>query len=87
MSSKTALINSANIDYSILIGKRIKIITEQFPGQLLTTRIMSTGDNNLVLDNSGSDGKINQLIQKQNVNVSEMNNIITKEPVLISIFR
>ncbi len=69
MSSNAALINSAKIDCSILVGKRIKIITEQFPGQALTTRIMSTGDNNLVLDKSGSEGKISQLIQKQNVNV------------------
>ncbi len=69
MSSNAALINSAKIDSSILVGKRIKIITEQFPGQALTTRIMSAGDNNLVLDKSGSGGKISQLIQKQNVNV------------------
>lgn len=69
MTSNNALIKSANIDYSILVGKKIKIITEQFPGQQLTTRIMSTADNNLVLDKSGSDGKISQLIPKQNVNI------------------
>lgn len=69
MSSNTALINSARIDYSILVGKKIKIISEQFPGQVLTSRIMSMSDNNLVLDKSGSEGKINQLIQKQNVDV------------------
>ncbi len=69
MSSNTTLINSANIDYSILVGKRITIISEQFPGQVLTSRIMSSSNNNLVLDKSGSEGKINQLIPKQNVEV------------------
>lgn len=69
MSSNTAPIKSALIDYSILVGKKIKITTEQFPGQVLISRIMSTSSKNLVLDKSGSEGKINQLIQKQNVNV------------------
>ena len=69
MSSNTTLINSVDIDYSILIGKKIKILTEQFPGQSLPTRIMSTNDNHLVLDKSGADGKISQLIRKQNINV------------------
>lgn len=69
MSSNTTLINSAHIDYSILVGKKIKIMAEQFPGQMLSTRIMSMAVNHLVLDKSGSDGKISQLIQKQNVNV------------------
>ncbi|HHI02878.1 MAG TPA: hypothetical protein ENL22_05105, partial [candidate division Zixibacteria bacterium] len=69
MSSNGVLIDRAKIDCSVLVGKRIKINAEQFPGQVLTTRIMSTGGNNLVLDKSGSDGKISQLIQKQNANV------------------
>ncbi len=67
MSSNTTMIKSAHIDYSILVGKKITIITEQFPGQVLTSRIMSNSNNNLVLDKSGSEGKINQLIPKQNV--------------------
>jgi len=69
MSSDTAIINSANIDYSILVGKRITIITEQFPGKKLSSRILSTSNHSLVLDKSGSEGKINQLIQKQNVDI------------------
>ncbi|MCP4704950.1 MAG: hypothetical protein GY865_10095 [candidate division Zixibacteria bacterium] len=69
MSSNSALINSTQIDYSILLGKRIKIITEQFPGIALSTRIVSAADNKLVLDKSGSNGKISQLIQKQNAHI------------------
>jgi c-di-GMP-binding flagellar brake protein YcgR len=69
MIVKETLIDGNKIDYTILVGKNIHLITEQFPGIKLSTKIVSISDNNLVLDKSGSSGKIGQLIHRQNIMV------------------
>ncbi len=69
MIANKTLIDGNRIDYAILVGKSIQLITEQFQGIKLVTKIVSISDNNLVLDKSGSTGKINQLISRQNVMV------------------
>jgi hypothetical protein len=69
MSTDNIVISSRNVDYSKLVGREIRIRTEQFPGRLLSTRVLAVTDNNLVIDRSGSSGRIDQLINNQNVEV------------------
>ncbi len=70
MPTKKAVINGKDIDQSALIGQDVRIKTEQFPGRLLDSRIVSVSGGNLVLDRSGSSGMINQLIGNQNIEVT-----------------
>ena len=70
MPVKKAVINGKDIDQSALIGQEVRIKTEQFPGRLLDSRIVSVSSGNLVLDRSGSSGMINQLIGNQNIEVT-----------------
>jgi c-di-GMP-binding flagellar brake protein YcgR len=63
-------IKSAGIDYSRLVGREVKIRTEQFPGKLLSARVVAFTEKNLVIDRSGSSGLINDLINHQPVEVS-----------------
>ena len=69
MNTEIIVINSREIDYSKLVGREIKIRTEQFPGQMLSTKILAVTDNNLVIDRSGSCGRIDQLINNQKIEV------------------
>jgi hypothetical protein len=69
MEADSIIIDSRTIDYSRLVGREIKIRTEQFPGQLLSTRILAISENNMVLDRSGSCGRIDQLIGNQKIEV------------------
>jgi c-di-GMP-binding flagellar brake protein YcgR len=70
MSTKNAVINGKDIDHSALIGQEVHLKTEQFPGRVLNSRIVSVSGGNLVLDRSGSAGLINQLIGNQNITVT-----------------
>jgi hypothetical protein len=70
MDDLRAIINSRDMDRSILIGREIKIRSEQFPGRMLTSRIVGFSGDNLVIDRSGSSGLIDQLIGHQNIEVS-----------------
>jgi c-di-GMP-binding flagellar brake protein YcgR len=70
MSTKNAIINGKNIDHSALIGQEVRLKTEQFPGRILNSRIVSVSGGNLVLDRSGSAGLINELIGNQNITVT-----------------
>ncbi len=63
------VLNSSQIDYSRLVGREIRLRTEQFPGHLLVTRVLAVADNNLVIDRSGSGGRIDQLIANQKTEV------------------
>jgi len=69
MFTKKAVISREDIDQSALVGKELKIKTEQFPGRLLSTRIIGISGENLTIDRSGSSGFINQLIGNQNIEV------------------
>jgi c-di-GMP-binding flagellar brake protein YcgR len=70
MSTKNAVIDGNNIDHSALIGQEVRLKTEQFPGRVLNSRIVSVSGGNLVLDRSGSAGLINQLIGNQNITIT-----------------
>jgi c-di-GMP-binding flagellar brake protein YcgR len=69
MDTENIVISSREIDYSKLVGREIRIRTEQFPGQMLSTKILAVTDNNLVIDRSGSCGRIDQLINNQKIEV------------------
>jgi hypothetical protein len=69
MIGSDAIIRSQDIDDAQLIGKEIKLITEQFPGKPLSSKVMSIRDGNLIIDKSGSGGLVNQLIHRQNIKV------------------
>ena len=67
--SDNVIISSRTIDYSKLVGREIQLKTEQFAGRFLSTKVMAITDGNLILDRSGSAGRINQLIANQNIEV------------------
>jgi hypothetical protein len=69
MNSETVVISSAQIDYSRLVGREIHLRTEQFPSNLLTTRVTALTDNRLIIDRSGSCGRIDQLVAGQRIEV------------------
>jgi c-di-GMP-binding flagellar brake protein YcgR len=64
------MLDSRIVDFSHLVGREIKIRTEQFPDRVLTTRIISIKEKNLVLDRGGEGGLIDQLVHRQKVQVS-----------------
>jgi len=65
-------LDRANVDFSLLVGREVLLITEQFPGKALKTRVIGVKENNLVIDRSGSGGLVNQLICRQNIEVHFM---------------
>ena len=70
MPAIKAVINGKDIDHSALVGRNIRLRTEQFPNRILDTRIVSVSRGNLIIDRSGSSGMINQLIGNQNIEVT-----------------
>ncbi|MCX6827515.1 MAG: hypothetical protein NTV06_09690 [candidate division Zixibacteria bacterium] len=69
MQNGEIIVDSKNIDYGNLVGREIRIRTEQFPYKLLSTKVLAVTDNNLVIDRSGDSGRINQLIGHQCIEV------------------
>jgi c-di-GMP-binding flagellar brake protein YcgR len=69
MSSDTIVINSRDIDYTGLVGRKVSIVTEQFPGKMLSAKVLAITNNALVIDRSGSSGLVNQLVARQNLEV------------------
>ncbi|SYZ74251.1 hypothetical protein TRIP_C60521 [Candidatus Zixiibacteriota bacterium] len=69
MDAENIVISSVHIDYSRLVGREIHLRTEQFPSHLLATRVMALTDNYLVIDRSGSCGRIDQLVAGQKIEV------------------
>jgi len=63
------ILSSQTIDYSKLVGREIQIRTEQFAGRILSTKVTAITEGNLILDRSGSSGRIDQLIANQSVEV------------------
>ncbi len=62
-------LDKGNVDFSLLVGREVLLITEQFPGKVLRTRVIGVKGNNLIIDRSGSGGLINQLICRQHIEV------------------
>jgi len=69
MKASDAVITESDFDYSEIVGRQLKIRTEQFSKRILTTRVVAVSGSNLVLDRSGSEGLINHLIGNQAVTV------------------
>src|SRR3989304_3135803 len=63
------ILSSQTIDYSKLVGREIQLRTEQFSGRILSTKVIAITDGNLIIDRSGSAGRIDQLITNQNIEV------------------
>ncbi len=63
-------IRSTEIDYSRLVGREIKIRSEQFSGRILNAKVVAISDSNLIIDRSGSGGLVDQLITNQPVEIS-----------------
>ncbi len=70
MITEKVYIKSSEIDYSRLVGREIKIHSEQFSGRALNAKVVAVTDSNLVIDRSGSGGLVDQLITNQPVEVS-----------------
>ncbi len=69
MSADRPIIDSRNIDFASLLGTEIRLKTEQFPNRMLQSKIISISSGNLVIDRSGSNGLVDQLIGKQEIEV------------------
>ena len=74
MDAKTAekeyegiAIDSIELDMSSLVGRKIMLLTEQFPGKRLTSKIISVNNEMVTIDRSGSGGLINDLVSKQSL--------------------
>jgi len=88
MPAANVTINSGEVDYSKLVGKKINIVTEQYPGQPLATRVTAISEDSLVIDRSGSSGLVNELINRQHVEVRfEYKGEIVKFTSRIATFR
>lgn len=69
MISERLIIDSRDINRSELVGKEIKILSEQYPGRTLDTKVVGIQGDNLVIDRSGSSGLVNELINNQDIEV------------------
>nr|MBN2278315.1 PilZ domain-containing protein [candidate division Zixibacteria bacterium] len=67
MKAEEAVIAEKNFDYSEIVGREVKIRTEQFAERILTSRVVAVSGNNLVIDRSKSEGLIDSLIGNQKV--------------------
>lgn len=62
-------IDKNGITFSDLVGREIRLKTEQFQNQVLVTRVLAVSDNCLVVDRSGSSGLVDRLIPNQKIEV------------------
>ncbi len=63
----TGVISSEQLDLSSLVGRNITIFSEQFPGNSLQSRVVMVNDNRLSIDRGKNHGKIDELINNQNI--------------------
>lgn len=68
MTETSIEINPSEVDFTELVGREIRLRTEQFDDRILTTRVMGISDHSLVIDRSGSSGRVGQLVPHQKVN-------------------
>ncbi len=69
MSQAPVILKSDVVDFSHLVGRELRILTEQYPGKTLISRVVSVTDKSLVIDRSGSNGLVDQLVNRQNIEV------------------
>lgn len=56
------------IDYSVLVGRRITLYSDQFPGRAINARVISANDGTLIIDRSTSE--VDCLVNNQTVVIS-----------------
>jgi len=61
------LIDKEAINHNDFMGCELKIQSEQFPGILLTTKVVGIYEDNLLIDRSGSNGLVDDLINNQKI--------------------
>ena len=69
MATDHAVISGDEIDCTELVGRQVKMKTNQFPGKVLTTRVVGVSGSKLLMDRSGSSGLVAELIHNQDVEV------------------
>jgi len=69
MPADRAVINIDEIDYTDLVGNPVQMKADQFPGKILTTRVVGVSGDKLLMDRSGSSGLVADLIHNQDVEV------------------
>ena len=62
-------IDTDRLDLSTLVGHAVAIYSEQFPGQLLESRVLEAHDGVISIDRSGSGRRIDNLVHNQRVTV------------------
>lgn len=60
-------IPAPNLDLSILVGREIRIFTEQLPGKEILTRVVSVQDDHFVLDSGSRSDMVSNLVHGQTV--------------------
>lgn len=60
-------IEAIELDMSSLVGRKIMLLTEQFPGKRLTSKILSANQEMITVDRSGGGGLINDLVSNQSL--------------------
>ena len=61
------VINVSALDLSSLVGREIKLFSEQFPGKEIMSRVVLAQDRELVIDNGGKSTQIDNLVHGQTV--------------------
>lgn len=54
-------------DFSILVGRKVVLFAEQFPGKALTSRVTVANGTSITVDRSGGEGLIDSLVSNQQV--------------------
>ena len=60
-------IQALRLDLSILVGNVISVYSDQFPGHVLETKVLSYVNRELLVNSGGSNGKIGNLVSRQQV--------------------
>ncbi len=60
-------IDLSKFDFTTLVGGKIKVYSDQFPGKALFSRITVSGVDAITIDRSGADGLIDNLVNNQTV--------------------
>ncbi|MFH2036172.1 MAG: PilZ domain-containing protein [Candidatus Zixiibacteriota bacterium] len=67
--SNQPIIEKEAINRADFMGRELTIKSEQFPGRILTTKVVGIYGDCLLIDRSGSGGLVNELINNQKISV------------------
>ncbi|MBU2532122.1 MAG: PilZ domain-containing protein [Alphaproteobacteria bacterium] len=60
-------VDIARFDFSTLVGHKVTLFADQFPGKPLASRVVVANGNTIAVDRSGSSGLIDNLVNNQQI--------------------